>query len=110
MSLSPGTGAIRAIAASPLTPLPRVSRISTVSAWSSRVWAALSAAARSAADTLLLALDALLHGRGRFGIFAAHLGKRGAGHFLLIHRGQRLRQPEQRLRRLGMAGVFGGEV
>ena len=38
-SPSPGTGAIRVIAASPVSPLPRLMRISTVSAWSSRVCA-----------------------------------------------------------------------
>src|SRR4051812_17898719 len=80
------------------------------SANSARMSAALSAAARSAADTLLLALDALLHGRGRFGILAPHLGKRGAGHFLLVHRRQRLREAKQRLRRLGVAGMLGGQI
>ena len=45
-----------------------------------------------------------------FGILASHLGERGAGHFLLLHGGERLREPQQRLRRLGVARVLGGEI
>src|SRR5690349_19956163 len=80
------------------------------SANSDRTSAALSAAPPSAVATLLLALDTLLHGGGRFRILAAHLGERGAGHFLLLHRRERLRKPQQRLGRLGMAGVLGGQI
>src|SRR4029079_4034786 len=77
---------------------------------SDRISAALSAAPPSAADTLLLALDALLHGGGGFRILAAHLGERRTGHFLLLHGRERLRKPQQRLRRLGVAAVLGGKV
>src|SRR4051794_32556543 len=53
---------------------------------------AFSAAAPSALNTLLLALDALLHRGGRLRILAVDFSECGAGHFLLLHRAQRLRE------------------
>src|SRR6185312_13124239 len=54
----------------------------------------------SAVRTLLFLGDAALHVGGGLRIFAADLGERGAGGFLLVHGGERLAEPQQRLRRL----------
>src|ERR1700674_3980536 len=60
----------------------------------------------SAFDTLLFPLDALLHGDRGARIFAADLAESGAGRFLLVERGQRLAEPQQRVRCLAGGVVF----
>ena len=63
--------------------------------------AAETGAASSAADTLLFSLDTLLHAGRCTGKFAQDLTERRAGGFLLAERGERLSEPQQRVRRLG---------
>src|SRR6185437_17021686 len=61
----------------------------------------------SAAHALLFLRDAALHAGRRLGIFAADFRQRGAGGFLLMHGGERLAEPQQRIRRLAGVLVFG---
>src|SRR6202011_905431 len=69
--------------------------------------AAETGAARSAADTLLFPIDALLHAQRRARIFAQHLAERRAGGLLLAQHRERLAEPQQRVGRLGGGFVPG---
>src|ERR1051325_2423890 len=62
----------------------------------------------SAVRTLLFLRHAALHTRGRARIFAPDLGQRRASCFLLVHRGERLTKPQERVRRLAGMLEFGG--
>src|SRR3569832_1739108 len=58
-------------------------------------------------NPLLLLRDRALHAGGRLRIFAADLGERGAGRFLLLQRRKRLAETQQRIRRLAGMLVLG---
>src|SRR5215213_1316703 len=60
-----------------------------------------------AADTLLFPLRRLLHVRGRLRILAGNFAERCAGRLLLVQRGERLAEPQQRVRRLAGGLVLG---
>src|ERR1700686_5130695 len=72
--------------------------------------AAETGAARSAADTLLFPIDALLHAERRAGIFAQHLSERRAGGLLLAQPRERLTEPQQRVGRFGGGLIFGRDI
>src|SRR5262245_5538424 len=72
--------------------------------------AAETGAASSAADTLLLSLDALPYARGCAREFTQDFAERRAGRLLLAERGERLPEPKQRIGRLGIGFVFGRDV
>src|SRR6202030_4175245 len=72
--------------------------------------AAETGAARSAADTLLFPVDALLHAERRAGIFAQHLSERRAGGLFLAQHRERLAEPQQRVARLGGGFIFGRDI
>src|SRR3984885_7248744 len=61
----------------------------------------------SAVDTLLLPVNALLDADRGVRIFAQDLAERSAGRLLLAQGGERLAEPQQRVRRLGAGTVFG---
>src|SRR5215217_6515453 len=72
--------------------------------------AAASAArtgASDAADTLLFPLRGLLHVGRRLRIFAGNLAQGRARGLLLVQRGKRLAEPQQRVRRLAGRLVLG---
>src|SRR5262245_15755331 len=93
---------------------PEIARISEAARASGSNSAFASAAetgvASSAARTLLLALDALLHARGCARKFSQDLAERRAGRLLLAERGERLPETQQRIGRLGVGFVFGRDV
>ena len=72
--------------------------------WLRRPETWLIATSSAAVGTLLFLRDAALHARRGARKFAPDFGERGAGRFLLIRRGERLAEPQQRVRRL--AGVL----
>src|SRR3984957_5680838 len=72
--------------------------------------AAETGAARSAADTLLFPVDALLHAERGARIFAQHLAQRRAGRLLLAQHRERLTQPQQRVGRPGGGFIFGRDI
>src|SRR5690349_9653789 len=63
----------------------------------------------SALRPLLLAVDRGFDAGGSARIFAADLAEGGAGGLLLLQRGERLAEPQQRIRSLGRFFVFGGD-
>src|SRR5262245_20166261 len=68
------------------------------------------AEASSATDTLLFSLHSLLHAPRRARILAQRFAKRSAGSLLLSQRGERLSEPQQRIRGLGRGLEFGRDV